>query len=99
MWLREQGCVETVKMKEKVDKPEEYHSFLFSNKVFEIPFNYGYGFLVELECRHILLFADTTEEEKKLKKIFCVECRGYKQIERYRRVEIDAEVCGDCAEK
>lgn len=85
--------------KPKLDKPENYHSFITANKMFETPFRYGYGFLVELECGHVLQFADTTEKEKRLNKIFCAQCKAesktvqpeevfYKQILRYRRVKI-----------
>lgn len=88
-----------MKQKEKVDSPENYHSSITAHKVFETSFRYGYGFLVELECGHILEFADTTEKEKKINKIFCPQCKAesktvqpeeafYKKILRYRRVRI-----------
>jgi len=88
--------------KAKVDSPENYHSFLTAHKVFETAFRYGYGFLVELECGHILEFADTTEKEKESHKILCPSCRAksktveppevfYKEILRYRRVKIGKE--------
>ena len=73
------------------DSPENYHTFLSSHKIFETPFKYGYGFLVELECGHILEFADTTEKEKQLKKIFCPQCKAFREVVRYRRVRIGKE--------
>jgi len=73
------------------DSPENYHTFLTSYKIFETPFKYGYGFLVELECGHLLEFADTTEKEKKLKKIFCPQCQAFREVVRYRRVRIGKE--------
>ena len=92
----------SIEEKPKVDSPENYHGFITAHKVFETPFQYGYGFLVELECGHVLEFADTTEKEKKINKILCPQCRAesknmqpeeafYKQILRYRRVQIGKE--------
>jgi len=85
--------------KPKLDKPKNYHTFTTAHKVFETPFEYGYGFLVELECGHILEFANVTTKEKLLKKILCPQCRAeskfvqpeeafYQEILRYRRVKI-----------
>jgi len=74
--------------KEKLDSPENYHTFLTSDKVFETPFKYGYGFLVELDCSHVLEFADTRDDERQLKKIYCPKCKDHKEILRYRRVKI-----------
>jgi len=74
--------------KPKIDSPRNYHSFLTSYKVFQSLCYYGYGFLVELECKHTLEFADTTGREKELQKIFCPQCRCYREILRYRRIEI-----------
>jgi len=83
----------------KVDNPKNYHTFLSSNKVFRTPFILGFGFLVELECGHVIEFADTTPKEKESKKIFCAQCKVessivksddafYRDIVRYRRVKI-----------
>jgi len=59
------------------DSPKNYRTFLTSHKIFETPFKYGY--------------ADTTEKEKELKKIFCAQCQAFREVVRYRRVKIGKE--------
>jgi len=75
----------------KEDSPKNYRTFLTSHEIFETPFKYGYGFLAELECGHVIEFADTTEKEKELKKIFCAQCQAFREVVRYRRVKIGKE--------
>lgn len=72
-------------MKEILSRNGKEHGFLTSDKIFKTPFLYGFGFTVELECRHVITFADTTKEEKEKKQIFCPICKKHHEVLQWKR--------------